>query len=78
MDTDRNAFSLGQTAGIVAVLSAVIRALPSPARSQLPEQINASFEPLIAGLLADAGADADAGREGAEMVRDIFLAELAE
>jgi hypothetical protein len=76
MDSDREANLLGQITGIVGVLSAVINALPPSARKQLPGRLHASFEPLIAKMLADTGADADAAREGAEMVRNTFLAAL--
>ena len=76
MKSDRDAYMLGQLTGIVGVLSAVVDALPPAAREQLPARLHASFEPLIAVMLADTGADADVAREGAEMVRDTFLEAL--
>ncbi len=76
LDHDREAHLQGQIAGLVAVLSAVINALPQALRDQLPGRLDASFEPLITTMLNADGADADAGRAGAESVRDVFLASL--
>lgn len=70
---DRDAFLLGQITGIICVLSVVVDALPPSARKRLPARLHASFEPLIAVMLADTGVDADVAREGAEIVRDTFL-----
>ena len=74
---DRDVYQLGQVTGIVGVLSAVVDVLPRSARQRLPARLHASFEPLIAVMLTDSGARADVAREGAEMVRDAFLAGLS-
>jgi len=73
MQRDKDAYLLGQLAALVGVLSVVMAALPPSVRKQLPGRIDAQIEPLIALMLADSGVDADDGREGAEMVRDLFL-----
>ena len=69
---------MGQVAGIIAVMSAVVQALPPTTRKRLQQQLRAQFESLIAAMRATGAAEAEAGRVGAEWVRDLFLRQIAE
>lgn len=68
--------TFGQIVGLVGVLSAVIHALPADLRTKIRQEIENEFEPTIARLLAETHPNADAEREGAEMVRDSFIESL--
>ena len=77
MDHERDeANVMGQVAGIIAVMSAVVLALPPSTRKRLPQQIRAQFDSLIAAMRTTGTVEAEAGREGAEWVRDLFLRQL--
>ena len=69
---------MGQVAGIIAVMSAVVQALPPSTRKRLSQQLHTQFESLIAAMRTTGTSDAEAGREGAEWVRDLFLRQIAQ
>ncbi len=78
MDDERDEANLmGQVAGIIAVMSAVVQALPPSTRKRLPQQLHTQFDSLLAAMSATGAHEARAGREGAEWVRDLFLKQLA-
>jgi hypothetical protein len=68
---------MGQVAGIIAVMLAVVQALPPSTRKRLPHQLHTQFESLIAAMCKTGAAEAVPAREGAEWVRDLFLRQIA-
>src|SRR3954470_17062917 len=79
MDRERDEANLmGQAAGLIAVLFAVVQALPPSTRKRLPQQLNAQFDSLLAAMRATGAPDTDASVAGAEWVRDLFLKRLAD
>jgi hypothetical protein len=78
MDHERDEANLmGQVAGIVAVMLAVVQALPPSTRKRVLQQLHSQFESLIAAMGTTGGTEAKLGREGAEWVRDLFLRQIA-
>ena len=67
------AFLMGQVASLIAVMSAMVQALPSATRKRLLQQLNPQFEALIAAMRTAEASDAQTERKGAEWVRDLFL-----
>src|SRR5688572_16606474 len=77
MHDDREELKLiGQFAGIVAVMSAVIKALPPSTRKRLLRQTQAEFESLLAAM--SASAESQTAREGAEWIRDLFVKRIVQ
>lgn len=68
---------MGQVAGIIAVMSALVDALPATTRNRLLRQLHARFESLLAAMRATGAPEGESGREGAEWVRDLFLRQIA-
>jgi hypothetical protein len=68
---------MGQVAGIIAVMSAVVEALPPTTRNRLLQQLHTRFESLLAAMRATGATEGESGREGAEWVRDLFLQQIA-
>ena len=66
---------MGQVAGIIAVMLAIVQALPPTTRKRLPQHLHAEFASLIAAMCAGPAAT-EGGREGAEWVRDLFLRQI--
>ncbi len=79
MNSERDEATLmGQVAGMIAVMSAIVRALPPTARKRMQQQLHSQFESLMAAMSATEAQGIGAGREGAEWVRDLFLKQIAE
>ena len=79
MNQERDEANLmGQVAGMIAAMSAIIQALPASTRKRLSQQLHAQFESLLAAMRTTGATEAQAGREGAEWVRDLFLRQIAE
>ena len=75
MDHERDAPHLtGQIAGVVAMMSALVKALPPLTRKRLLRQTHAEFESLLAAMSATGKID----REGVEWMRDLFLKRITE
>jgi hypothetical protein len=71
------AFLMGQAAGIIAVMSALVQALPAATRKRVLKNLRPQFESLIGAMRATGASDAQIERKGAEWVRDLFLSEIA-
>ena len=63
---------LGQMAGIIAMMSALVKALPPSTRKRLLHQTQVEFESLLTAM-STAGTQAQAERESVEWMRDLFL-----
>jgi hypothetical protein len=70
-------YSMGQVAGMIAVMSAIVQALPPSTRKRMQKLMHAQFESLIEAMCTTGSAEALPAREGAEWVRDLFLKHLA-
>ena len=78
MDRERDEANLmGQFAGMIAVMSAMVQALPPSARKRMQQHLHVQFDTLIAAMCKTGETEARAGREGAEWIRDLFLKEIA-
>ncbi len=78
MHDDREELKLiGQFAGIVAVMSAVVKALPPSTRKRLLRQTHAEFESLLAAMSASAS-ESQTAREGAEWIRALFVKRIVQ
>jgi hypothetical protein len=78
MDNERDEANLmGQVAGIIAVMSAVVQSLPPSTRKRLAQQLHPQFESLMEAMCTMGPAEAEPAREGAEWVRDLFLRQIA-
>ena len=71
------AFLMGQAAGIIAVMSALVQALPAATRKRVLRNLRPRFEALIAAMRTTGATEAQIERKGAEWVRDLFLSEIA-
>ncbi len=79
MNSERDEATLmGQVAGMIAVISAIVRALPPTARKRMQQQLHIQFESLMAAMSATEAQGVRAGRDGAEWVRELFLKQVAE
>jgi hypothetical protein len=79
MNSERDEATLmGQVAGIIAVMLALVRALPPTARKRMQQQLHSQFESLIAAMSATEAQGVRAGREGAVWMRELFLKQIAE
>ncbi len=70
------AFLMGQVASLIAVMSAMVQALPSATRKRMLQQLKPQFETLIAAMRTTEASDAQTERRGAEWVRDLFLSRI--
>jgi hypothetical protein len=68
---------MGQVAGMIAAMSAIVQALPASTRTRVQKQMHAQFESLIEAMSTTGSAAEWPAREGAEWVRDLFLKQLA-
>jgi len=71
------AFLMGQTAGIIAVVSALVQASPPSTRKRMLQKLRPKFESLIGGMRETGMTEAQTERKGAEWVRDLFLRQIA-
>lgn len=71
------AFLMGQVASLIAVMSAMVQALPSATRKRLLQQLIPQFESLIAAMHTTGQSDLQTERKGAEWARDLFLSRIA-
>jgi methionine salvage enolase-phosphatase E1 len=72
-----HAHLMGQIAGIIAVISAVIEALPPTARKRLERHMHSQFESLLAAMQKAGASEAGTEFEGAKWVRDLYLQQIA-
>ncbi|MEO7728765.1 MAG: hypothetical protein ABIS45_16055 [Burkholderiales bacterium] len=70
------AFLMGQIASMIAVMSALVQALPATTRKRLLQQLRPQFESLIAGMHTTGITDVQTERKGAEWVRDFFFRQI--
>jgi hypothetical protein len=68
---------MGQVAGMIAVMSAVVQSLPPSTRKRLVQQLRPQFESLMEAMCTTGSAEAEPAREAAEWVRDLFLKQIA-
>ena len=69
---------LGQMAGTIAMISALVKTLPPATRRRLLHHTQVEFESLLAAM-SDAGvSQVRAERESAEWMRDLFLRRIAQ
>ena len=71
------AFLMGQAAGIIAVISALVQASSPSTRKRMLEKLSPQFESLLAAMRATGMTEAQTERKGAEWVRDLFLSQIA-
>ena len=64
---------LGQMAGIIAMMSALIKVLPPSRRKRLLHQTQVEFESLLATMSSDSTSEAQVDRESVDWIRDLFL-----
>lgn len=77
MEHERDeAFSMGQAAGIIAVMSALVQASPPSTRKRLREKLRPQFDFLLASMRKTGMTEAQTERQGAEWVRDLFLDQI--
>ncbi|HKA40867.1 MAG TPA: hypothetical protein VKF40_02645 [Burkholderiales bacterium] len=74
MDEERDRPNLlGQMAGIIAMMSALVKTLPPSIRKRLRQQTQVEFESLLAAMSTASAAEVHAERESVEWMRDLFL-----
>lgn len=64
---------VGQMAGIIAMMSALVKALPPSTRKRLLHQTQVEFESLLAAMATAGASQVQAERESVEWMRDLFL-----
>jgi hypothetical protein len=69
---------LGQMAGIIAMMSALVKALPPAARKRLLDQMQVEFDSLLASMSTADASQVPAERESVEWMRDLFLRRIAQ
>ena len=69
---------VGQTAGLIAMMSALVKTLPPSTRKRLLRQTQAEFDSLLAAMSTGSASDAQTEREGVAWMRDQFLKRIAE
>jgi len=67
----------GQIAGMIAMMSALVKSLPPSTRKKLLHQTQAEFESLLTAMSASAASKGPIEREGVEWMRDLFLKRIA-
>src|SRR4051812_19685761 len=75
-DETDEAFLMGQAAGIVAVMSALVQASPLSTRKRMLLKLGPQFESLISAMRTTGLTEAHTERKGAEWVRDLFLRQV--
>ncbi len=71
------AFLIGQAAGTIAVMSALVQALPATTRKRVLKNLRPQFESLLTAMRTTGATGAQIECKGAEWVRDLFLSEIA-
>jgi hypothetical protein len=69
---------MGQIAGMIAIMSAMVKSLPPSTRKKLLNQAHAEFESLLAAMSTTSGSGAQTERECVEWMRDHFLKQIAQ
>jgi len=69
---------LGQVAGIIAMMSALVRTLPPSTRKRLLNQVQVEFDALLTSMSATDASQVRAERESVEWMRDLFLRRIAQ
>ena len=69
---------MSQIAGIIAMMSALVKTLPPSTRKRLLRQTHAEFESLLAAMSTTSAPEAQSEREGAEWIRDLFLKRIVQ
>ena len=69
---------MGQFAGIIAMMSALVKTLPPSTRKRLLQQTRAEFESLLAAMSTTSTPEAQTERKGAEWIRDLFLKRIVQ
>ena len=69
---------LGQVAGIIAMMSALVRTLPPSTRKRLLNQVQVEFDALLTSMSATDASQVRAERESVEWMRDLFLKKIEE
>ena len=69
---------MGQIAGIIAMMSALVKTLPPTTRKKLLHQTHVEFESLLAAMSTTSSSKGPTEREGVEWMRDLFLKRIAQ
>jgi hypothetical protein len=69
---------MSQIAGIIAMMSALVKTLPPSTRKRLVHQTHAEFESLLAAMSTTSASQVQTEREGVEWMRDLFLKRIAQ
>ena len=69
---------LGQMAGIIAMISALVKVLPPSTRKRLLQQIEVEFESLLMAMSGAGALHVQAERERVIWMRDLFLRRIGE
>jgi len=77
-DQRDEAFLVGQAAGIIAVMSALVQAQPATTRKRMLQKLRPLFDSLTAAMRSSGATEAQIERKGAEWVRDLFISQIAE
>ena len=77
-DEHDDANLIGQTAGIIAMMSALVKTLPPSTRKRLLRQTHAEFDSLLAAMSTTNASQAQSEREVVEWMRDLFLKRIAQ
>ena len=64
---------LGQMAGIIATMSALVKVLPPSTRRRLLQEIEVEFESLLTAMSGGGASQVPVERESVEWVRDLFV-----
>src|SRR5215510_13372863 len=76
MEEEDGSNLVGQMAGIIAMMSALIKVLPPSTRKRLLHQMQVEFESLLATMSQAGASQVQADRESVEWMRDLFLRRL--
>lgn len=71
------AFLMGQVASLIAIMSALVQALPAATRKRVQQNLTPQFDSLIAAMRTTGQSDLQTERKGAEWVRNLFLSQIA-
>jgi len=70
------ALLMGQAAGLIAVMSALVQASPPSTRKRMLEKLRPQFESLFAAMRTSGMTEAQTELKVAEWVRDLFLSQI--
>ena len=71
------ALLMGQAAGLIAVMSALVQASPPSTRKRKLEKLRPQFESLITAMHTTGVTESMTEQKGAEWIRNLFLAQIA-